>query len=190
VERKAAHSPVVDRGRVRQATGRIQSYLDQEMSELGADPTALAQQAISQSGVAWLSQWVRPQIPPPPTIAVLFGAEWLEVEDSHVKATFEPAEWMFNPFGAVYGGLLATPVDVVLGAAVHTALPAGTGYATSDLHVRYLRAITASTGRVLITGTVVHCGRRHAIAEARVTAEATGKLVATATADCAILRPS
>jgi uncharacterized protein (TIGR00369 family) len=182
--------PLVDRDRVRQATRRIQAKLELEMSGLGADPMALAQQAISQSGVDWLGQWLRPQIPPPPAIAVLFGAEWLEIEASGVKATFEPAEWMFNPFGAVYGGVIATPLDVVLGAAVHTALPTGTGYATSDLHVRYLRAITASTGRVFITGSVVHCGRRHAIAEARVTAEATGKLLATATADCTILRPS
>ena len=76
------------------------------------------------------------------------------------------------------------------GAAVHTTLPAGTGYATSDLHTRYIRAMNAGTGRVIVTGAVVHAGRRQATAEGRVEAEATAKLIATGTASFAILRPS
>jgi uncharacterized protein (TIGR00369 family) len=69
-------------------------------------------------------------------------------------------------------------------------LPARTGYATTDLHIRFIRAITADTGRVLATGIVVHAGRRHAVADGRIEVEATGKLIATGTADCPILRPS
>jgi uncharacterized protein (TIGR00369 family) len=183
-------TPSLTIDRVRSARDSVYGYLAQQMRELGADPAMFAQQAIGMSGLEWLEQWLRPEVPPPPPIAVLFGAEWVEIEPSRVALAFEPAEWMFNPFGAVYGGVTATVIDILLGAAIHTTLPAGSGYATNDLHVRYVRAITADTGRVIATGAVVHAGRRHATVEARVEAEATGKLIATGTAAFTILRPS
>ncbi|HEX2231786.1 MAG TPA: PaaI family thioesterase [Thermoleophilaceae bacterium] len=176
--------------RVRSARDSVYAHLAREMCELGADPTTLAQEAVSLDGIDWLERWVRPEIPPPPPIAVLFGAEWVQIEPSRVTLAFEPAEWMFNPFGAVYGGVTATAIDILLGAALHTTLPAGSGYATNDLHVRFVRALTAETGRVLATGTVVHAGRRHATVEGVVEAAATGKLIATATAAFTVLRAS
>ena len=176
--------------RVRRARDRMYAHLAREMRELGADPTTFAQEAVSLDGIDWLERWVRPEIPPPPPIAVLFGAEWVEIEPSRVTLAFEPAEWMFNPFGAVYGGVTATVIDVLLGAAIHTTLPAGSGYATNDLHVRYLRAINADTGRLVATGAVVHVGRRHATVEGKVEVETTGKLIATGTAAFTVLRPS
>jgi uncharacterized protein (TIGR00369 family) len=176
--------------RARSVRRRIHAYVDQETRKLGADPPMLAQQALNMSGLEFLERWLRYDgIPPPPAIAMLFCAEWVEVEPSRAVAALEPAEWMFNPSGAVYGGVTATLIDMVLGAAVQTTLPAGTGYATTDLHTRYIRAMTAETGRVLATGTVIHAGRRHAVAEGRVEVEGTGKLIATGTADCSILRP-
>ncbi len=116
--------------------------------------------------------------------------EWIEIEPSRVALVLEPAEWMFNPFGAVYGGITATVLDIVLGAALHTTFPAGTGYATNDLHVRYVRALTADSGRVKVSGAVVHAGRSHATVDGRVEIEASGKLLATSTAAFTILRPA
>lgn len=176
--------------RVRSVGRRIHAHLAEEMRELGADPTMLAQEAGTMSGLEWLKRWLRPEIPPPPPLGVLFGIEWVEIEPSRVVVALEPAEWMFSPLGALFGGITATLLDTALGAAVHTTLPAGTGYATSDLHVRYIRAMNADTGRVIATGAVVHAGGRHATAEGRVEVAATGKLIATGTAGCTILRPS
>jgi uncharacterized protein (TIGR00369 family) len=175
--------------RAQGARRRIHAYLAQQMRELGADPMMLAQEASNLSGLEFLERWLRPEMPPPPPIAVLFGMEWVEIEPSRVALALEPEEWMFNPIGAVHGGIAATLLDTVLGCAVHTTLPAGTGYATTDLHIRYLRAMTADTGRVVATGTVVHAGGRYATAEGRVEVEATGKLIATGTAGCTILPP-
>jgi uncharacterized protein (TIGR00369 family) len=129
-------------------------------------------------------------MPPPPPLGVLFSVEWLEIEPSRAVLAFEPAAWMSNGLGAIHGGITATLLDTVFGAAVHTNLPAGTGYATTDLHTRYIRPMNADTGRVVATGVVVQAGRRHATAEGRVEAEATGKLIATGTTSCTILRPS
>jgi uncharacterized protein (TIGR00369 family) len=186
---KATQSPMLDR--VRSARRRINEYLAQEMRELGAaDPMTLAQQAATMSGQEFFDPWLRPEMPPPPPIVVMLGIEWVELEPSRAVLSLEPAEWMVNPIGVIHGGIAATLLDTVLGCAVHSTLPAGTGYATTDLHIRYVRAMNADTGRVIATGTVVNAGRRHATAEGRVEVEATGKLIATGTAGCTILRPS
>lgn len=176
--------------RVRDARRRIEACVAQEMSELGTDPATLAQDAGNMSGLEFFGRWFRPEIPPPPAIVVLFGMEWVEMERSRAVLALEPAEWMFNPIGSIHGGIAATLLDTVLASAVHTTLPAGTGYATTDLQTRFIRAMSTRTGRVLATGTVVHAGRRHATAEGRIEVEATGKLIATGTAGFAILRPS
>ena len=97
---------------------------------------------------------------------------------------------MFNPIGSIHGGVAATLLDSAMGCAVHTTLPAGTGYTTADLHVRYLRAMTAQTGRVLSIGTVVQSGRRQATAEGRIEVQATGKVIATATTGCIVMPPA
>ena len=183
---KATQSPMLDR--VRSARRRINDYFAQEMRELdAADPMTLAQQAATMSGQEFLEPWLRSDMPPPPPIVVMLGIEWVELEPSRAVISLEPADWMLNPIGVIHGGIAAALLDTALGCAVQSTLPAGTGYATTDLHVRYVRAMNADTGRVIATGTVVKGGRRQATAEGRVEVEATGKLIATGTAGCTIL---
>jgi uncharacterized protein (TIGR00369 family) len=93
---------------------------------------------------------------------------------------------MYNPIGMVHGGVAATLLDSCMGCAVHTTLAAGVGYTTTDLQVRYIRAISDATGRVLAEGRLVHAGRRTATAEQRL-AESDETLLAHATTGCAIL---
>ena len=100
----------------------------------------------------------------------------------------EPAEWMYNPIGSVHGGVAATLLDSCMGCAIHTTLEAGTGYTTSDLQVRYIRAMSAATGTVHAEGRVVHLGRRMATAEGTLFVAGDGKLLAHATTACVILR--
>ena len=68
------------------------------------------------------------------------------VEASEGRAVFslEPAEWMFNPIGSIHGGIAATLLDSCMGCAVQTMLPPGAAYTTSDLQVRYLRAMSST----------------------------------------------
>ena len=109
------------------------------------------------------------------------------VEPGHVVFALEPAEWMYNPIGSVHGGIAATILDSSLGCAVHTTLAAGVGYTTSDLHVRYVRAMSAGMGRVLAQSRVVHSGRKLATAEGKLYVEASGQLLAHATTSSLIL---
>ena len=110
----------------------------------------------------------------------------VEAEPGRVVFALEPGEWHLNPLGTVHGGVLAALLDTCAACALHSTLPAGTGYTTVDLSVKYLRPVTVATGTVRGEGTVVSAGRRTALAEARAY-DGQGRLLAHATSTCLIL---
>jgi uncharacterized protein (TIGR00369 family) len=79
--------------------------------------------------------------------------------------------------------VLSTLLDTAAGCSVHTTLPAGVGYTSLDLNVKFLRPVTVGSGVLRCEGTVLSRGRRTALAEARMTDES-GRLVAHATSTC------
>ena len=131
-----------------------------------ADPAELAAGAAGLSGLETM-QAIRAGALPPPPFASALSIEIVEAERGRAVFALEPAEWMYNPLGSVHGGIAATLLDTCMGCAVHTTLPASSGYTTTDLQVRYLRALRVSDGRVFAEGRVVHTGRRTATAEGR-----------------------
>jgi uncharacterized protein (TIGR00369 family) len=150
------------------------------------DPVEAALGLADLDGLAAMRAMVAGELPPPP-IATLLGFELVEVEEGRVVFAAEPGEQHYNPIGSVHGGLAATLIDSATGCAVHTTLPGGTGYTTTDLQVRFVRPITRDTGRIECVGEVVHRGRTLATAQARLTAGA--KLLAHGTASLLILPP-
>jgi uncharacterized protein (TIGR00369 family) len=151
------------------------------------DPALTATAGRNQPGIELIRAIMEGSLPAPP-IARLLNMTIVEVDEGRAVFALEPAEWMYNPIGSVHGGIAATILDSCMGCAVHTTLPPGVGYTTTDLHVRYVRGMSVGTGRVLAEGTVLHAGGRIATAEARLVVEATGKLMAHATTSCIILR--
>jgi len=151
------------------------------------DPVESARRLAQLDGLSALRAMVAGELPPPP-FAVLLGFELVEIEEGRVVFAVEPGPQHYNPIGSVHGGLAATLIDSATGCAVHSTLPAGVGYTTTDLQVRYVRGITRETGRVVCEGTVVHRGRTVATAEARVTAG--DRLLAHGTAGVLILPPA
>ncbi|HVX33037.1 MAG TPA: PaaI family thioesterase [Solirubrobacterales bacterium] len=145
-----------------------------------SDPVATAAAGARMAGIDYMRALVAGRLPPPP-IAIVMSIAPIELEEGRVVFAGEPGEEHYNPIGLVHGGYAATILDSALGCAVHTTLPAGVGYTSLGLEVKYLRPIGSDAGRVLCEGTVVHRGRRQATAEARLTAEDTGKLLATGT---------
>ena len=150
------------------------------------DPLATAGAVRDLPGLEAIRMVASGELPPPP-IAELLGMTIELVEPGHVVFALEPAEWMYNPIGSVHGGVAATILDSSMGCAVHTTLDAGVAYTTSDLQVRYVRAISAGMGRVLADARVVHSGRRLATAEGRLVVEASGQLLAHGSTSCLIL---
>ena len=151
-----------------------------------ADPLITARAADELGGLEALRAVMDGELPPPP-IASLLGFEIAHVERGRAVFALEPAEWMYNPIGSVHGGVASTLLDSALGCSIHTTLDAGARYTTSDLHVRFVRAMRVGTGRVLADCHVVHAGRRLATAEGQLVAEDGGALFAHATTSCLIL---
>jgi uncharacterized protein (TIGR00369 family) len=151
------------------------------------DPASAASAGSTLPGIEYLAGIRDGRFPPPP-VAAMLDLGLVAVEPGRAVFALVPAEWMYNPIGSVHGGVAATLLDSCMGCAVHTTLEAGVGYATSDLHVRYVRGIGTDTGRVLAEGRVVHAGRRMATAEGRLYAESDGTLLAHATTACQLLR--
>jgi uncharacterized protein (TIGR00369 family) len=74
-----------------------------------------------------------------------------------------------------------------MGCAVHSTLGVGDRYTTLETKVNFVRPMTLDTGRVRCEGVIVHRGGTVATAEGRVTAVATGKLLAHGTTTCLII---
>lgn len=150
------------------------------------DPLAIAAQAPGRSGLEFIRALASGEISPPP-IAHLIQSEVVEVEEGRVVFRVTPDESMYNPIGAVHGGIHATALDAAMGCAVHTTLPAGVAYTTLELKVNYVRPFLVESGPALSEGTVIHRGSRQATAEGRLRRESDGKLLAHATTTCIIL---
>ncbi len=151
-----------------------------------ADPLAAAQSGLSLAGLDYMHAVAAGSIARPP-IAALLGMEVVEAEEGRALFALQPGEQHYNPIGVVHGGIAATILDSAMGCAVHTTLPAGWSYGTLDLAVRFVRPITADTGRILCEGVVVHRGSKTATTEGRVWAEETGKLLAHGTGSALLL---
>jgi uncharacterized protein (TIGR00369 family) len=137
-----------------------------------------------RSGIELLQAMSAGELPSPPIMHTL-GFGTAEFEVGRVRFTLQPAEFHYNPLGSVHGGVIATLLDSAAGCAVHSVLPAGEGYTSIDLNVKYVRTVTAASGLLTAEGTVLNRGRRTALAEARLTDER-GKLLAHATSSCMI----
>jgi uncharacterized protein (TIGR00369 family) len=109
------------------------------------------------------------------------------VEVAEGKAVFQgtPQLKHYNPLGGVHGGWYATLLDSALGCAVHTLMPVGRAYTTAELSVNIVRGATIKTGPLRAIGTVIHCGRQLATAEARIVGP-DGKVYAHGTTTCLV----
>ena len=87
-----------------------------------SDPAeALTQARSAGTGLEALQAMIDGKIPPPP-IAQLMGFTLVEVREGFAVFECEPAEFHYNPIGAVHGGLACTLLDSALGCAGHTTL--------------------------------------------------------------------
>jgi uncharacterized protein (TIGR00369 family) len=108
------------------------------------------------------------------------------MRDGQAEMTWTPTPDMANPFGSVHGGIIATVVDEVTGAAVTSSIEAASA-PTVSLNVEYLHAIPIE-GTYTVLGEVVRMGRAMAIVDARIIDEE-GKLLARGTCIYQIPRP-
>ncbi len=136
----------------------------------------------SLSGLELLRGWSDGSLPSAP-IAHTLGFHLAEVEEGRALFVGRPHWGLYNPIGSVHGGYAATLLDSCMSCAVHSTLPAGTGYTTAEIKVNFVRAISADSGEIRAEGKLIHPGRRLATSEGRIT-DAQGRLLAHGTATC------
>ena len=149
------------------------------------DDQAPSQAAAGRlAGLSFLEAIRDGRLPAAP-VSQLMGFALTEVDAGRAVFECEPSEAQYNPIGSVHGGVISTLLDSALSCAVHSTLPAGTGYTTAELKVNFVRPIVTATGRLRAEGRVIHAGSRLATAEARLT-DAAGKLYAHAVGTCLV----
>ncbi|GAA3342699.1 hotdog fold thioesterase [Amorphoplanes nipponensis] len=146
------------------------------------DPAAHAALLGTTDGLTLLRGMAAGELPPPP-IMNLIDIAGMEVEEGSVTFFLDPQEFHYNPLGSVHGGVISTLLDSTAACSLHSTLPAGVGYTSLDLNVKFLRAVTVESGRLTCKGGVLQKGRRTALTEARLT-DSAGRLIAHATSSC------
>ena len=149
--------------------------------EYGVTPTDVL---ASMSGLDFVRAIFEGKLPAPP---IMQNVEPFDstAEPGVVVFHSVPGFRHYNPIGSVHGGYAATLLDSAMGLAVHTTLPAGTGYTTLEFKISFIRGMTKDTGPVRSEGRTLNVGRRTATAEGRIT-DTKGRLLAHATTTCLV----
>jgi uncharacterized protein (TIGR00369 family) len=161
------------------ATGKADWGRQQSRTVTWHDPAETVARGLSMPGIDYLNAMIARELPPAP-MARLIQFDLVEVEPGKVVVTCEPDASMYNPNGAIHGGVVCTVLDSVAGLALHSTLPAGKGYTSIEIKVNYLKPVRLDAGPLSATGTVVKSGARVGFTEGVIT-DASGKVVATAT---------
>jgi uncharacterized protein (TIGR00369 family) len=150
-------------------------------------PAANHPGAEAMTGLEFLEA-IRDGVLPPPPMAALIGMVLTEVGPGAVTFECTADESTYNPLGIAHGGLACTLADSAAGCAVLSSLPAGVRFTSIDLHVQYLRPVTADSGTLRATGTLTRPASRVAFSSAEIH-DGAGRLVCTATSSCLVLAP-
>jgi uncharacterized protein (TIGR00369 family) len=119
------------------------------------------------------------------SMAETLGYDIVEVSKGRVVAFAVPHAGHLNPAGTVHGGLAATLLDSCMGLAVQSMLNKGIAQTTIEFKISLVRPITPQTGRVVVEGKVISCGRRIGTAEGTLT-DKDGRILAHGTTTCLI----
>jgi uncharacterized protein (TIGR00369 family) len=147
----------------------------------GVTPTAVM---AAMPGIDFVRAIFSGKLPEPPIMQSIEPFD-CTAEPGVVVIHSVPGFRHYNPIGSVHGGYAATLLDSAMGLAVHTMLPAGTGYTTLEFKISFIKGMTRDTGPVRSEGRTLNVGRRTATAEARIT-DAKGRLLAHATTTCLV----
>jgi uncharacterized protein (TIGR00369 family) len=147
--------------------------------------TALVDKRRELSGLEFFRQMMAGAIAPPPMVSLL-GLRLIEVDEGRIVFVGTAREEFYNGMGVAHGGWAATLLDSALGCAINTTQPAGRSFTTLELKIYYTRPLRREVGEVRCEATVIHTGRRTAIAEARVV-DSDGKIYAHGTTTCIVV---
>lgn len=119
------------------------------------------------SGRELLEAALRGTAPPPPYVRLL-RMRFIAVSDGNATFEMPATSELYNPNSVVHGGALASLADSAMGFAVFSTLQPGENFTTAELHINFLKAVTADSGVLRSIGRVVHRGQQIAVVEAEI----------------------
>ena len=147
--------------------------------EYGVTPTHIM---AAMPGIDFVRAIFAGKLPSPPIMQTIEPFDY-SAEPGVIAFQSIPGFRHYNPIGSVHGSYAVALLDSAMGLAVHSMLPAGTGYTTLEFKISFIRGMTEDTGPVRSEGRTLSVGRRAATAEGRIT-DAKGRLLAHATTTC------
>lgn len=140
----------------------------------------------SMTGLEFLRGIIDGRYPAPP-ISRTLGFRLHSVDEGVARFRGTPVFDYCNPLGTVHGGWYGTLLDSAMACAIQAKLPKGIIYTTLEFKINITR--TAPLGEeVECIGSVSHFGRTTGVAEGRIVGVESGKLFATGSTTCIIIR--
>lgn len=141
---------------------------------------------LARSGLEFMQDIIEGALAGPPIGATL-GFWPTVVEEGRVVFTGAPEFKTTNPMGTVHGGWYGTILDSCMACAVMTRVPKGSVYTTLEYKVNILRPIPLGT-KVEAIGIASHVGRSTGIASGEIRGVEDGKLYATGSTTCIVMK--
>jgi uncharacterized protein (TIGR00369 family) len=150
-------------------------------TEYGVTPPEVM---ASMAGIDFVRAIFERRLPEPPIMQTVEPFD-CTAEPGVVVIHSIPGFRHYNPIGSVHGGYAAILLDSAMGLAIHSMLPAGSGYTTLEFKISFIKGMSKDSGTIRTEGRTLSIGRRAATAEARIT-DAKGRLLAHATTTCLV----
>ena len=152
-----------------------------------SDPQRNKRDAVSSiSGLDYLKA-IKEDIISPPPVANLVGYKIYEVDNGYAAFDLNPAEYHYNPFATVHGGILSTLLDTTMTASVLSTLPKGFSCTTIEIKVNFIKPVTADTGILKCEARPIHVGKKLATVEGKIK-DQNGVLHAHGVSTCSIFK--
>ena len=160
------------------------------MPSLATSPDKLLSQyeAIKLSGLEFMQKILDGTNPGPP-IGGTMGYRLHEVEEGRCIFRGTPEFNVTNPMGTVHGGWYGTLLDSAMACAVMTLVPRGSVYTTLEYKVNILRSIPLGM-TVDCIGIADHVGRSTGVSHGEIRGVEDGKLYATGSTTCIVMKIS
>ncbi|SFE42393.1 uncharacterized domain 1-containing protein [Sulfitobacter brevis] len=143
-------------------------------------------EAVKLSGLEFMQRILDGTNPGPP-IGATMGYALHSVDAGKVVFRGAPSFKMTNPMGSVHGGWYGTLLDSAMACAVMTRVPLGSVYTTLEYKINILRAIPLDMD-IDCTGEIDHVGRSTGVAHGEIRGVEDGKLYATGSTTCLIMK--
>lgn len=143
-------------------------------------------EALQLTGLEFMQKIIAGENPGPP-IGATMGYTLHEVEEGRVVFRGTPEFNVTNPLGTVHGGWYGTLLDSAMACAVMTRLPRGSTYTTLEYKINIIRSIPLGTA-IDCEGLADHVGRSTGVAHGEIRGVDDGKLYATGSTTCIVMK--